>query len=284
MEHNLRARRRARPRSLALPKKHKGLWIPNSIYLDPSFNADEKIILAEILTLQKTAGCFAGNEHFARRLGVGERQFRNRLSSLLKRGAVRVENHGSKRRRLWVNEQIAGRDPDVAPPESNEGLHHIDAATHDIGSAKASALAGNDAASEEADSFIQPANSFPPTRKDPATENTLRSQREITKENTDMGFGVGIPDWMPASEWSAWLAFCSEQGWPMSEKIQRAQIQELVKLDRACSPPDEVIRQSISKRWKGFYELPMLHRPGMHRCIDGVYRYKHGDPFAGARL
>jgi hypothetical protein len=72
--------------------------------LNDNLKPPEKMLLAEIHTLQKKAGCFAFNAHFSSRLGVKERQVRNLLSSLIERGHLRVANPASNRRRLWVDQ------------------------------------------------------------------------------------------------------------------------------------------------------------------------------------
>ena len=44
----------------------KGIWIPKEIWLDTRLNALDKIILAEIDSLDKgNSGCFASNEYIA---------------------------------------------------------------------------------------------------------------------------------------------------------------------------------------------------------------------------
>ena len=43
----------------------KGVWIDKSIWLDKNLSATEKVILAEIDSLNNENGCYASNNYFA---------------------------------------------------------------------------------------------------------------------------------------------------------------------------------------------------------------------------
>lgn len=50
------------------PRDFKGVWIPKQVFLDERLNAIEKLILAEVdsLDVEGSEGCFASNEYLAK--------------------------------------------------------------------------------------------------------------------------------------------------------------------------------------------------------------------------
>ncbi len=52
----------------------KGVWIPKEIWLSQDLSLSEKCLFVEIQSLDNEHGCYASNKHFARFLGISERQ------------------------------------------------------------------------------------------------------------------------------------------------------------------------------------------------------------------
>ena len=48
-----------------MDRDFKGIWIPKEIWLDERLNALDKIILAEINSLDGEDGCYASNQYLA---------------------------------------------------------------------------------------------------------------------------------------------------------------------------------------------------------------------------
>lgn len=69
----------------------KGVWIPKNIWEDKTLTWGEKLLFLEIDSLSKNGECFASNEHFSEFLDVGTRQVQNYLSSLQKKGFVKIQ-------------------------------------------------------------------------------------------------------------------------------------------------------------------------------------------------
>ena len=67
----------------------KGVWICAAIFLDERLTPAEKILLAEIDSLTtEDRGCYAGNAHFAKRLGVTESRANHVLARLTGEGYI----------------------------------------------------------------------------------------------------------------------------------------------------------------------------------------------------
>ena len=87
----------------------KGLWIPVDLWMvSPDIlSVMEKVIFAEIMSLDNEDGCYAGNAHFATFFGVSERQIRTYLASLKDKGLISIELKNNNTRVIRANGKFA---------------------------------------------------------------------------------------------------------------------------------------------------------------------------------
>lgn len=78
----------------------KGVWIPKAIWLDESLNALDKIILAEIDSLDKGSGCWASNQYIANFCQCSSTKVSTSISKLIKLGYLSVESFDGRTRNL----------------------------------------------------------------------------------------------------------------------------------------------------------------------------------------
>ena len=73
-------------------RNFKGVWIPADIWLNTGLSIQEKIMLVEIDSLNAcpNRGCWAGNEHFAKFFGLSKSRVSEVITSLTKKGYLRV--------------------------------------------------------------------------------------------------------------------------------------------------------------------------------------------------
>ena len=87
----------------------KGIWLDKEIWLDPKLNAVEKVILAEIDSLDTEEGCYASNEYLASFCQCSETKVSLAIKKLIELGYVYVENFNGRTRilksRLSKNER-----------------------------------------------------------------------------------------------------------------------------------------------------------------------------------
>ena len=118
--------RQLRLRSIALsfivPEQHrdfKGIWIPREIWLSEDLTIGQKVMLAEIWSLEHPEkGCYASNDYFAGFFRLSERQVSRVINELIEKGYVSssidqsayqkrvlriVQSSGHKRLQLWTN-------------------------------------------------------------------------------------------------------------------------------------------------------------------------------------
>lgn len=64
-------------------RKFKGIWIAEDIWLNEKLNAIDKVILAEIDSLDNENHCTAGNEYFAKFCQVSEKTVSRSIQKLI---------------------------------------------------------------------------------------------------------------------------------------------------------------------------------------------------------
>lgn len=66
----------------------KGVWIPKEIWLSEKLSAVDKIILAEIDSLDNERHCYASNDYFAKFCGVSEATVKRSIQTLINLGYI----------------------------------------------------------------------------------------------------------------------------------------------------------------------------------------------------
>ncbi len=67
-----------------IERDFKGIWIPKEIWLIENLGWIEKLMLAEIDSLDKSNGCFASNEHFSKFFGISKDRASKIINKLIK--------------------------------------------------------------------------------------------------------------------------------------------------------------------------------------------------------
>lgn len=79
----------------------KGIWIPKSIWLDKRLSALDKVILAEIDSLDNgERGCYASNQHIAEFCQCGETKVSTAISKLIDLNYLYVQHFDGRQREL----------------------------------------------------------------------------------------------------------------------------------------------------------------------------------------
>lgn len=88
----------------------KGIWIPKNIWLNAELSALEKVLLAEIESLDGGEGCIATNQYFASFLGVSKSWVSKLISGLEKKKFITLELV-YKRGKKEIDKRIIRRIP-----------------------------------------------------------------------------------------------------------------------------------------------------------------------------
>lgn len=89
------------------PRDFKGVWIQKEIYLNKNLDATEKILYAEICSLdnEDTDGCVASNEYLANFCQCSARKVSAGISKLIKMGYIHVAKNDGRKRYLRQGSQ-----------------------------------------------------------------------------------------------------------------------------------------------------------------------------------
>lgn len=83
-----------------MPRDFKGIWIPQSLWLDPRLSPNEIILLAEVVSLDDGDGCFASNEYLGNFLGVSSGRAANILSHLRNLKLIKTISFDGRKRKI----------------------------------------------------------------------------------------------------------------------------------------------------------------------------------------
>lgn len=89
--------------SESFERDFKGVWIPKEIFLCKDISPTEKILLAEIHSLDKGEGCYASNKYLAEFVGISEGRLANCLTKLKQLNLIITRKFDGRMRWLSVN-------------------------------------------------------------------------------------------------------------------------------------------------------------------------------------
>jgi hypothetical protein len=83
-------------------RSFKGIWIPREIWEAKTLSIHEKVMLAEIDSLDNGEGCFATNGYFGKFFGLTNERISQIINALGKKGVIKIEvrNRGNIPTRL----------------------------------------------------------------------------------------------------------------------------------------------------------------------------------------
>lgn len=87
---------------VTMNRDFKGIWIPKEIWFDARLTALEKVLFAEIDSLDTEIGCYAGNEYLAAFCQCSDRTISSAIKKLADIGYIKIEGFNGKRRIIRV--------------------------------------------------------------------------------------------------------------------------------------------------------------------------------------
>lgn len=102
------------------PRDFKGIWLPKEIWLDDDLNATDKIIFAEIdsLDVEDSDGCFASNEYLANFCKCSVTKVSTSISKLIGLGYVKVVKTDGRKR--WLKTSLSKFESQTNENEKSE--------------------------------------------------------------------------------------------------------------------------------------------------------------------
>ena len=91
-------------------REFKGVWIPKEIWLCKDLTALDRVIYAEIDSLDNENHCTASNKYFAEFCGVGEATITRSIQKLIDKGYIEVVSFDGRRRVIKMIKQTHQND------------------------------------------------------------------------------------------------------------------------------------------------------------------------------
>lgn len=86
-----------------MERAFRGVWIMAEVWMDERLNALDKMILAEVDSLDNEDGCYASNQHLAQFCQCTERKVSQSITKLVELGYIRRESFDGRTRILRSN-------------------------------------------------------------------------------------------------------------------------------------------------------------------------------------
>lgn len=205
----------------------KGVWIPKEIWLDKRLKALDKIIFAEVDSLDNDGnGCFASNEYLAEFCGCNKTHVSKVIAKLIELGYIELKNFDGRQRILQsrvVKKTRQACQKGKADLAKKQGSIYID------------------------------------TNIEYSLDNNKKKKKENGNKNAKTNFDVIVEDYTTNAELrTAIYEFIKMRKAIKSPMTDRALKQILNKLDTLASSDDQKIKildQSIMNSWRGVFPL-----------------------------
>lgn len=105
----------------------KGVWIPREIWLNTDLSVLEKVVIAEVDSLDGNRGCFASNKYMSIFLGISESRAAHLMADLIKREYIESYGFNGRFRKLRL-----GKTAMLKTAELDSQKQHIGHAENSI--------------------------------------------------------------------------------------------------------------------------------------------------------
>lgn len=221
----------------------KGIWIPKEIWLNKNLTALDKVIYAEIDSLDNENGCYASNKYLAEFCGCSERKVSDTISKLKSLGLITVaEVEFDGRHRIIYIEKSAMQGRKICDAGSQNLQHsNIDNRIEDSNTIS---INTNSSSLHNFD--------FGKTKQEkPKKDNLYSKCLALINEFTD--------DAILQSYLTEFLKRClvnsKEGGVPFYTNTFRGKLNKLKTLSDDNYVQRNIVMQTINNGWNGFYEL-----------------------------
>ena len=194
----------------------KGVWIPKEIWLDESLSALDKIIFAEIDSLDNEDHCWASNAHLAKFCQCSESKVSKSIKTLTDRGYIRVVAFDGRKRVLQSCLAFSTRQTSKIYEADQEKMP-----VSNTGS-----------------------NTPRKERKKEAAKGSYNETIKAYTENEDLRNAL-----------VEFVKMRKLMKSPLTDRALALLLSKLDKMEATDARKTEVVNQSIERGWKGFFPL-----------------------------
>lgn len=210
----------------------KGVWIPKEIWLCKELSALDRVIYAEIDSLDNENHCIASNEYFAEFCGVSEPTVTRSIQKLIDCGYIEKVSFDGRHRVLKVIKQTNQND---YPASSKCASINIDSNT-----------ANKEVSNNKLLDIITP------KKKESKKKGNLYSKcvDYISQYTNNVVLQTKLEEFLRLR-----LDIAKDEGKPFYYNMWPAIVNELDSLANNTDTAIKIVEQSIQKGWKNFYPL-----------------------------
>lgn len=194
----------------------KGVWIPKEIWLDETLSALDKIIFAEIDSLDNENHCWASNAHLAKFCQCSESKVSKSIKTLTDKGYIQVVSFDGRKRVLQSCLAFQTRQPSK----------------------------NYEAASEKVPESNTGSNTSRKERKKEAKPGSYDETINAYTENEDLKGAL-----------VEFVKMRKMMKSPLTDRALSLLLSKLDKLATTDAGKTEVVNQSIERGWKGFFAV-----------------------------
>lgn len=236
----------------------KGVWISKEIWLDSNLSALDKVLLAEISSLDNEKHCFASNEYFAEFCDVGTATITRSIKKLKELGYIEcemVKNESGSYRLIKMITRGSNQNDDTPLIKMISNYNTINNNINTDISSK-----DNISSEPELDDLFQFGI------KKPSKPNLYQKCMMLIDEWTDI---QSIHDLL-----KQYLDLCMEMKSIRGANQWKGMLNTLEKVQRQCHPHtyEEIIQMSIQYGWKTFHPINDNHKGISGKRFDDLIR------------
>lgn len=246
----------------------KGVFIPKEIWLNEDLTASEKMLFAEIDSLDGEEGCYATNEYLATFCGISESLVSKAISKLKKMGYIEQVNFNGRNRVLRVVKSASLPSKDCyADYHKNEKLHYIDNKKENNIKAPEPVHSGSTRRNFRREHEI--------LTDDLASGEVIDTEKKERKKKTNYEKCIEELESRDFSDTEKellrqhldWSYHSRDPKRIRDRSSYKNKLNMLEQLKKKGEDISKVIQQSIDREWHAFYEFQQAHREAPHECF-----------------
>lgn len=234
-------------------REFKGVWIPKEIWLCKDLTALDRVIYAEIDSLDNENHCTASNKYFAEFCGVGEATITRSIQKLIDKGYIEVVSFDGRHRVIKMIKQTNQNDE----AESSKCVaNNID-----------NKQTNNKSISKDIDTDFQFGAKKSQSKKPTLYDKCVSMINEFTDDSI-------LRELLIASL-KLFLENSRESGVHFYTNHFKGKLNSLKRLSEDSYEQRKIVQQTLDNGWNGFYEVKTNNKKTKNVMTDIEHLY-HG--------
>lgn len=234
-------------------REFKGVWIPKEIWLCKDLTALDRVIYAEIDSLDNENHCTASNKYFAEFCGVGEATITRSIQKLVDKGYIEVVSFDGRHRVIKMMRQT----------NQNDEAESSKCVANNITNKQTN----NKSISKDIDTDFQFGTKKSQTKKPSLWYKCISLICDFTDDEI-------LRQLLSASA-KLFLENSREAGTPFYTNTFKGKLNSLKRLSEDNYEQRKIVQQTLDNGWNGFYQLKTNNRKTKNVMTD-IEHLSHG--------